>query len=131
MRKFIFALICIILWSFTCLFGGYILGKKLTKPVTITKYETQWKDKIIYKDLSSMSEKEKDKELQCYYQSEFKLDIKKHYQEEKYRITGSLCERSAYKDIEIECGSSGDWKLYAGIGIVGIASGLMLYHLGR
>ena len=130
MKKFIFILVCIILWSFTCLFGGYILGKKLTPPITITKYETQWKDKIIYRDYSSIPVNDLIEDLKCYDTAEFKLDMN-NLQENKYRISGSLCERSAYKDIEIECGSSGDWKLYAGIGVVGIASGMIIYHMGR
>lgn len=131
MKKIIFCLICIVLWSFTCLFGGYLLGKKLKEPITITKYETQWKEKIIYRDYSKIPINDIISDLKCYDTAEFKLDINKDIRTDKYRITGSLCERSAYKDIEIECGSSGNWKLYAGIGVVGVASGLMLYHLGR
>jgi len=131
MKKILFCLICVIIWRFTCLFGVYILGKKFTKPITITKYETQWKDKIIYRDYSSIPVNDLIEDLKCYDTAEFKLDINKDIQEDRYRITGSLCERSAYKDIEIECGSSGDWKLMAGIGTVGLVSGFMLYHYGR
>lgn len=132
MKKIMFCFVCLIIWSLICVFGGYLISKKLIKPVTITKYETQWKDRVVYRDISSMTEEEKDKELKCYYQSEFKLDINSDIHDgNKYRITGSLCERSSYKDIEIECSSSGNWKLYTGIGTAGVISGFALYHLGR
>jgi hypothetical protein len=129
MKKIVFYSLFIIIWSLICIFIGYYLNEKFTEPITITKYETQWKDKVVYKNLTLMTEKEKDKELQCYYQSEFKLDINKNpFDDNKYRITGSLCERSAYKDFEIECNSTENWRMYLGIGIVGAASGIILYN---
>ena len=130
MKKIIFIIIYIFIWSFTCLFGGYFLGKKLTKPITITQTETVWKDKIIYKDIPSMTISEKDKELRCYYRSEFKLNFKPLIDDNKYRIEGILCERSAYKDIEIECGESENWKFYVGAGVV-LGLGTAIYTITR
>ena len=132
MKTFVTFLTFFLMWGGICSFLGYKYAKDNAEPITITKYETQWKDRVVYRDISSMTEKEKDKELKCYYQSEFKLDINSDiHNVNKYRITGSLCERFAYKDIEIECNSSGNWKFYAGIGTAGIISGFALYHFGR
>jgi hypothetical protein len=119
MKKFITILFFIILWSIICLCGGYFIGKKLTKPVII-QGETIWKDKIIYRDYAKMPVAEKDKKLKCYDQGEFFLTFKP-IEEDKYRIQGNLCEREAYKDIEIEIGESGNFKLYLGFGVAVLA----------
>ena len=126
MKKIIFILILIITWSATCLFFGYFSGKKLTDPVIIKEYETVWKDKIIYKNVSTMPTEEKDKELGHYYRDEFILKMKPLSEQNMYRIEGKLYEREAHKDIEIQCGESGGWKLYAGFGLAA-AVGTVIY----
>lgn len=120
MKKFAFIMACIFTWSITCVTGGYIVGKKLTKPIIITEHETIWKDKIIYKNIAVMSPEEKDKDLECFYRNEFKLTLKPLPENNMYRISGKLCDREATKDFEVQCGESGNWKLYGGIAAAGI-----------
>jgi hypothetical protein len=125
MKKFIFALFCVIVWTIACLGFGYFYAKKTIKPVII-QGETVWKDKIVYKNIVTMSIEDKDKDLKHYYEDEFFLELKPLPRTNKYRIEGKLYEREAYKDFEISCGESGNWKFYAGIGFVTVI-GTTLY----
>lgn len=125
MKKFIFALVLIILWSLFCAFSGYIAAKKTIDPVII-QGETVWRDKVVYRDYTIMTVAEKDKALECYDASEFFLSFEP-IKNNEYRITGNLCGREAHKDIEIECGQSSNWKFYLGLGsAVAIGTGIYL-----
>jgi hypothetical protein len=131
MKKIAFFMTFFIVWSSICSFLGFQYAKKSIEPITITKYETQWKDKVIYRDYTKLPLEDIITDLKCYDTSEFKLDINKVKEPSYYRIDGSLCGRSAYKDVLIEANTSGNWKLYAGIGVAGIATGFAIYHFGR
>lgn len=130
MKKFITILLIIIIWTLTCATSGYFYAKKTVKPITIKQTETQWKYSVIYKDISQMPSEEKDRDLQCYYQSEFHLNFTPLVDDNKYRITGKLCQREAYKDIEIECHESGNFKFYLGLGVAATV-GAGIYILTR
>jgi len=124
MNRFIFIFILIIAWTATCIFATYSYVNKTKIPVII-QGETIWKDKIIYRDYKKLSVNDIVEDLKCYDQAEFKINIK-HLNSKEYRITSSLCERSAYKDIEVECGQTESWKYYVGAGIA-VAAGLGIY----
>jgi hypothetical protein len=92
----------------------------------VEKKETVWKDKTVYRDYKTMTPDDLVKELYCYDKDEFKLDIKP-LKENWFQISGSLCERSATRDVKMDynCGSEGNWKFYLGVGLgAGAAAGI-------
>lgn len=131
MKNFITILTFFLAWGIACSFVGYQYAKKTSDPIVVTKYETQWKDKVIYRNYANLPVEDMIKDLKCYDTSEFKLDINKIKEPSYYKIEGSLCGREASRDVLIQANTSGNWKLYAGIGIAGAATGFALYHFGK
>lgn len=130
MKTFVTFLTFFVVWGGICSFLGYKYAKGNIEPITITKYETQWKDKVVYRNYEDLPVEVIKQKLKCYDQEEFFLAFDP-IKDNEYRITGNLCEREAYKDIKIEASTSGNWKLYAGIGVAGLATGFAIYHFGR
>lgn len=124
MNRFIFILIVFIAWTLACVFATHIYDSKTIVP-KITQGETIWKDKVIYRDYTKLPVNDIVEDLKCYDRSEFKINLKQ-LNTNKYRVESSLCERSAYKDIEIECGQTESWKYYVGAGIA-VAAGIGIY----
>lgn len=120
MKKFAFIMICVIIWSIFCGATGFYIASKNIKPVTITEKETVWKDKIVYRDYLSIPPEEILAKLKHYDNDEFFINIKPSSDTNKFKIEGRLYERSASKDFEVECGESGNWKLYGSIAAAGI-----------
>jgi hypothetical protein len=66
-----------LVFSFACFAGGWIGGYYSAKPEvkTITQKEIEWKDRIVYREVSAMTERELREQLQKYYTDRPMLEI--------------------------------------------------------
>ena len=131
MNKLVHVLIiCTIFLIFgICSFiGGYFYHAKTVKPEVKVITETKWKHSIIYRDYTVLTQDEVITRLKCYDQSEMYISVNPLESAGTYRISTSLCERKAERDFEVECGESGNFKLYLGFGLA-TAAGVGLFAL--
>jgi hypothetical protein len=112
--------------------AGFFSGRRTTEPrtITITKKEIEWRDKIVYRDYPALSLPDCTKALQCYDSAKPSLDIARA-SGGSYVLTAGLCERTWRREIEIECQTDGNWKLYVGIGIGAVVVGGIGYGAYR
>jgi hypothetical protein len=111
--------------------GGFFLSRKISDPITITKSEIKWQDKIVYRDYPSFTPAQCIEALKCYDLSKPVLDINK-IDGDVYRLDAGLCQRTWTRDIKIEVNQSGNWVYYVGVGAVAaIAGGVAAWKLGR
>ena len=127
MKNILIAILVLLLFGFCCGIIGFFIHKKFSKPVIIEREKIV--TNTVYRDYQKIVREKCIENLICYDQSEFKLDINPKVIPGEYRITASLCEREAYRDVKIDCGSSGNWKLYLGIGIGAAATGFACYKI--
>ena len=105
------------------LFGaGFYAGMYLqkSKEIVVTKSEPVYN--VVYRDYSSMTIDDYKTELQEYDSAPFLLDGE--YNNGTFTARASLKERSVSRDFVIDVGTSGDWRMYVGIGAVGLAAGM-------
>lgn len=124
MANKIISMLLVIIISFSL---GWYSSTVLMKPKSNDIKITEVKEKPIYRDYDSMSQHALVDRLKCYDTSPFQfhyvnlgtsfrgvIDIENNY---------SLCDRSGKHQISVQVGSSGAWKVYAGVGFVaGIAT---------
>lgn len=126
--QYIFITCLIIVILCTCsFFAGYYYHKPepVIKEVIVTKNV----DRIVYRDYA----KADCCELLYKYDTS-PMQIKYNVRETgpeytRLNLTWSLYERSGFQDIRIPAHQSGNWKLYAGIGIGAVAVGGIAYFL--
>jgi hypothetical protein len=105
----------------------YKLGKK--DHIEITKYKTKYV--TIQRDYDKMSCSELQRELYSYDTEPFYLDMY-HIGDSKYQLTGKVYKRTASRDVKIECGTSGNWKMYAGVaGVVTLGVIYGVYKISK
>ena len=119
-------LICLILAAF---YTGWELSRKYQEPIIKEVEVLKYKDKIIYRDYTTTACCDL---LQKYDTSPMiiKYDvtgIKSGYTD--VALTWQLYERKGEQEIRVPAGQSGNWKLYAGIGIGVVAAGGLVYLL--
>ena len=127
MKQIFIIFLVFLLFGFCCGIIGFFIHKKFSKPVIIEREKTV--TNTVYRDYEKIVREKCIENLICYDQSEFKLDINPKIVPGEYRITASLCGREAYRDVKIDCGSSGNWKLYLGIGIGAATTGFACYKI--
>ena len=106
------------------LFGLHVAGKK--PPVKIVE------EKVIYKTIERNYQETPlatlQKELKCYDTAKPLLDISP-IDARHFKIEAGLCKRTWSRDIMVDCGSEGNWKLYLGIGIGVAGAAAITYGL--
>jgi hypothetical protein len=101
--------------------GGFLAGYLYKQPAPAGGIiQGEIVQNIIGKNPANLPIAEKDKELKCFYQSNFILDIKQKDNTNSYVAYSALCGRSASREFTIPVAQSGNWKLYAGIAIGGV-----------
>ena len=104
---------------------GFYTGTLNGKPEIIFRDKIKWQDKIIYRDYKNMSREKALQQLACFDTARPTLDIKK-LNGDLFQLSAGLCEREWTRDVKIKCGTSGNWKFYAGAGVAGLLAGILL-----
>lgn len=86
--------------------------------------------KTVYRDYNSLKPNECKDELQEYDLGKPTLDIKIIGQR-KIKATAGLYKRTWSREAKIKVGSSGNWKLYVGIGTGILVGGGLIYGITR
>ena len=119
-------LICLI---FAAFYTGWQVSKKCQEPIIKEVVVTKNVDRVIYRDYTTTACCDL---LQKYDQSPMII---------KYNVTGvksgytdvtlkwQLYEREGEQEIRVPAWQSGNWKLYAGIGVGVVAAGGLVYLL--
>jgi hypothetical protein len=124
MKYIIGSVIAIILFISGVIVGGKYYAKTEIKIVKETEYKTIYK----YKDLKPINNPIFDIDnfnrlLECY---DSPLQFETHSVNRSVSVRAfDACKENM---IDIEIGSKGDYKVYIGIGAVGVLTGIGLYH---
>lgn len=109
---------------------GFYLGNDNAEPMITRKGDISAPP--VSRDYSKMSKPEAIDELLKYDQGPPTLDIFPITNTPPYthRLKAGLNEREWSRDVTINCGSSGNWKYYAGFGALGgIIGGVVIYKI--
>jgi len=131
LKNILILILVIIIWSALVFTGGYFYnGFYGEKPPPEIVYKDKIVDKIVYRNIKTMTPAEKDNEILHYDTDPFLLDIQpNNLDKTNFRITGELYKRKAYRDVRIECGNSGNWKFYVGVTAAVIVGSVVTYKL--
>jgi len=124
MKYIIGAVIAIIIFIAGVIIGGKYYAKTEIVVKKEIVYETKWKYKELKKEASPIFDQENfDRLLNCY-----DSPLRFGYNIQNNEILVKAWDDCKEGEVKYEIGTSGNYKIYIAVGLVGIGSGLLLYH---